>query len=83
MTPWLAFAAALLLVGLAPAVVAAGRRGTMDRLAGLALAGTVAPLVLLELSAGYRRTSYLDTALVLAALSLTGSLVFARLVARR
>jgi multisubunit Na+/H+ antiporter MnhF subunit len=55
----------------------------LDRLCALALAGTVAPLVLLLLAVGYGRTSYLDVALVLAAMSLTGSLVFARLVVRR
>jgi multisubunit Na+/H+ antiporter MnhF subunit len=35
---------------------------------------------MLLLSAGYQRSSYVDTCLVLATLSLTGSLVFARLV---
>jgi multisubunit Na+/H+ antiporter MnhF subunit len=38
---------------------------------------------MLLLSAGYQRSSYVDTALVLATLSLSGSLVFARLVVRR
>jgi multisubunit Na+/H+ antiporter MnhF subunit len=66
-----------------PAVVAASRGHVLDRLVGLAMAGVVATLVMLLLAAGYQRSAYVDTALVLAALSLTGSLVFARLVVRR
>ncbi|MGH3683686.1 MAG: monovalent cation/H+ antiporter complex subunit F [Pseudonocardiaceae bacterium] len=66
-----------------PAVVVAGRGRTLDRLAGLAMAGVVATLGMLLLSAGYQRNSYVDAGLVLAALSLTGSLVFARLVVRQ
>jgi multisubunit Na+/H+ antiporter MnhF subunit len=66
-----------------PAVVAAGRGRVLDRLAGLAMAGVVATLDILLLSEGYQRSSYVDAGLVLAALSLTGSLVFARLVVRQ
>jgi multisubunit Na+/H+ antiporter MnhF subunit len=73
-------AAVLLVVGMVPAVVVAARGRTLDRLAGLAMAGVVATLEMLLLSAGYQRSSYVDTCLVLATLSLTGSLVFARLV---
>ncbi|MGH3808033.1 MAG: monovalent cation/H+ antiporter complex subunit F [Pseudonocardiaceae bacterium] len=47
------------------------------------MAGVVATLEMLLLSAGYQRNSYVDAGLVLAALSLTGSLVFARLVVRQ
>ncbi|HET9254723.1 MAG TPA: monovalent cation/H+ antiporter complex subunit F [Pseudonocardiaceae bacterium] len=83
MNRWLVGAAVLLVVGMLPAVVAAGRGHVLDRLAGLAMAGVVATLEMVLLSAGYQRSSYVDTALVLAALSLTGSLVFARLVVRR
>jgi multisubunit Na+/H+ antiporter MnhF subunit len=80
---WLVGAAVLLVVGMLPAVVVASRGQVLDRLAGLAMAGVVATLVMLLLATGYQRSSYLDTALVLAALSLTGSLVFARLVVRQ
>jgi multisubunit Na+/H+ antiporter MnhF subunit len=73
----------LLVVGMLPAVVVAGRGPVLDRLAGLAMAGVVAPLDMLLLSEGYQRSSYVDAGLVLAALSLTGSLVFARLVVRQ
>ena len=76
-------AAVLLVVGMFPAVVVAGRGRVLDRSAGLAMAGVVATLDMLLLSEGYQRSSYLDAGLVLAALSLTGSLVFARLVVRQ
>ncbi|MCA1820672.1 MAG: monovalent cation/H+ antiporter complex subunit F [Pseudonocardiaceae bacterium] len=76
-------AAVLLVVGMLPAVVVAGRGPVLDRLAGLAMAGVVATLDMLLLSEGYQRGSYVDAGLVLAALSLTGSLVFARLVVRQ
>lgn len=82
MNPWLAAAAVLLVVGMLPAAVRAGRGPAVDRAAGLALASTVATLVMLLLAAGYQRSSYVDTGLVLASLSLTGSLVFARLLVR-
>lgn len=83
MNRWLVGAAVLLVVGMLPAVVVAGRGSILDRLAGLAMAGVVATLEMLLLAAGYQRSAYVDTGLVLAALSLTGSLVFARLVVRR
>ncbi|MBV8996734.1 MAG: hypothetical protein JO287_24200 [Pseudonocardiales bacterium] len=73
----------LLVVGMLPAVVVAGRGPVLDRLAGLAMAGVVATLDMLLLSEGYQRSSYVDAGLVLAALSLTGSLVFARLAVRQ
>jgi len=80
---WLVAAAVLLVVGMLPAVVVASRGSVLDRLAGLAMAGVVATLDMLLLSEGYQRSSYVDAGLVLAALSLTGSLVFARLVVRQ
>lgn len=76
-------AAVLLVVGMLPAVVVAGRGSILDRLAGLGMAGVVATLEMLLLAAGYQRNSYMDAGLVLAALSLIGSLVFARLVVRQ
>jgi multisubunit Na+/H+ antiporter MnhF subunit len=80
---WLVVAAVLLVVGMLPAVVVASRGRVLDRLTGLAMAGVVATLDMLLLSEGYQRSSYMDAGLVLAALSLTGSLVFARLVVRQ
>lgn len=73
----------LLVVGMLPAVVVASRGHVLDRLAGLAMSGVVATLDMLLLSEGYQRSSYVDAGLVLAALSLTGSLVFARLAVRQ
>lgn len=83
MNRWLVAAAVLLVVGMLPAVLVAGRGDVLDRLAGLGMAGVVATLDMLLLSEGYQRSSYVDAGLVLAALSLTGSLVFARLVVRQ
>ncbi|HEV7830699.1 MAG TPA: monovalent cation/H+ antiporter complex subunit F [Pseudonocardiaceae bacterium] len=83
MNRWLVGAAVLLVVGMLPVVVVAGRGRIEDRFAGLAMAGVVATLEMLLLSEGYQRSSYLDVGLVLATLSLTGSLVFARLVVRQ
>jgi multisubunit Na+/H+ antiporter MnhF subunit len=73
----------LLIIGMLPVVVVASRGRVLDRLPGLAMAGVVATVEMLLLAEGYQRSSYVDTALVLAALSLTGSLVFARLVVRQ
>nr|WP_275403875.1 monovalent cation/H+ antiporter complex subunit F [Pseudonocardia acidicola] len=66
-----------------PALVTASRGETVDRLAGLCLAGTVTTLVVMVLAVGYGRPSYLGVALVLAALNTTGTLVFTRTVVRR
>lgn len=83
MNRWLVAAAVLLIIGMLPVVVVASRGRVLDRLPGLAMAGVVATVEMLLLAEGYQRSSYVDTALVLAALSLTGSLVFARLVVRQ
>jgi multisubunit Na+/H+ antiporter MnhF subunit len=83
MNQWLVGAAVLLVVGMLPAVAVASRGRVLDRLPGLAMAGVVATLDMLLLAEGFARSSYVDTALVLAALSLTGSLVFARLAVRQ
>ena len=83
MNRWLVAAAVLLIIGMLPAVAVASRGRVLDRLPGLAMAGVVATLEMLLLAEGYQRSSYVDTALVLATVSLTGSLVFARLVARQ
>lgn len=82
MNLWLACALALLVVGVTPGVLVAGRGSTVDRLTGLAMVSSATTLVLLLLATGFGRSSYVDVGLVLAALSLTGSLVFARLVVR-
>ncbi|HEV7931153.1 MAG TPA: monovalent cation/H+ antiporter complex subunit F [Actinomadura sp.] len=77
-------AAALVLTvaGLLPCLLVTLRGGPLDRLTGLLLAGPVATLVLVLLSAAYRRPAYLDVALMLALLSAAGSLVYARFLGR-
>ncbi|GAA4062117.1 monovalent cation/H+ antiporter complex subunit F [Actinomadura miaoliensis] len=77
-----ALALTLLAAGLAPCLAAMARGRPADRLAALILAGPLATLVLAVLAAVYARPAYLDVALVLAVLSLAGSLVFARFLAR-
>jgi multisubunit Na+/H+ antiporter MnhF subunit len=83
MTAWY-IAALLLMVGaLGPAVVLGARRGPVDRLVGLALTSAVTVLVTLVLAQAYEQSSYLAVPLVLAVLSLTGVLVFTRLLGPR
>ncbi|WP_185921826.1 MrpF/PhaF family protein [Streptomyces sp. WAC06614] len=78
MNAW-AVAALVLLVGPAPVGVWAAARGSaVERLVGVALAGTVAGTVLLLLPMAYGRPSYQDLALVCAVLSPAGVLVLTR-----
>jgi multisubunit Na+/H+ antiporter MnhF subunit len=79
---WLWAATALLVVPSGPALLVAARGSALSRLVGLELLSATLVLVLLALSQGYARTSYLDVALVLAILSFTGTLVFTRLLGR-
>ena len=79
---WLLAALVLLAGGLAPALLVASRGDAVARLLGLDLAGVVTCLVFLLLAQGLTRPSYVDLALVLAPLSVTGVLVFSRLLGR-
>ncbi len=81
MSGWLIAAAVLMVGGLAPCLWATSHGPPQRRLIGLDLASTVTCLVLLLLSQGYGRSSYVDLALVLALIAPAGSLVFARFVA--
>jgi multisubunit Na+/H+ antiporter MnhF subunit len=83
MTAWYVAALVLMVGGLGPAVVLGSRRGAVDRLVGLALTGAVTVLVTLVLSQAFEQSSYLVVPLVLAVLSLTGVLVFTRLLGPR
>jgi multisubunit Na+/H+ antiporter MnhF subunit len=78
---WL-IAATVLLAGLGPCLVVALRAPTVDALVALELGSALVTLVLLLLAEGFGRSPYFDLALVLAAVSLVGSLAFARLLAR-
>lgn len=77
--------AALVLVGagLGPAVLLGSRGSAADRLIGLELASGVVVVVLLLLSQADQQSMFLIVPLVLAALSLTGVLVFTRLLGPR
>lgn len=79
---WLLAALVLLAGGLGPALLVASRGSAVARLAGLDLAGVITCLVFLLLAQGLHRPSYVDAALVLAPLSVTGVLVFSRLLGR-
>ena len=72
----------IMIGGLLPAVLAMLRGTPAGRLAGLIVTGPLVTLVLVLLAAAYGRPDYLDVALVLALLSFTGSLVFARFLSR-
>jgi multisubunit Na+/H+ antiporter MnhF subunit len=82
MSPWLIAACVLLVTLLIPLGVCM-RRPLMDALLGLELAGMTATVVLLLLAEGFHRTSLFDPALVLALMTLVGSLAFARFMERR
>jgi multicomponent Na+:H+ antiporter subunit F len=69
---------ALLVAAMFPCLLGTLRGESVDRLAGLILAGPAATLVLMLLAAGYGRPAYLDAAFIVALLSFAGSLVYAR-----
>ncbi|WP_441247554.1 MrpF/PhaF family protein [Kitasatospora sp. McL0602] len=81
MNAWLLAAAVLLVGGLGPSLAVALHGPAHRRLAGVNLAGTVVTVVLLLLSQGFSRSSYVDLALVLAVLAPAGTLVFTRFLA--
>jgi multisubunit Na+/H+ antiporter MnhF subunit len=81
MLMWLVAAAALVL-GLLPLGFVCARRRPVDGLAGSAAGTVVVTLALLLLSVGFDRSPYADLALVLAALSFAGAMVFIRFVER-
>lgn len=82
MNGWLVAAAGLLLAGIGPCLLASLRGGAVERLIALELASVLTTIELLLLARGFGRTSYLDVALLLAVLSLGGSLAFARFFGR-
>ena len=75
-------AASVLLAALSPCLAVCARRTCADGLVAVQLAGTLASLALLLLSEGEERQPFSDLALVLAALSFVGSLLFARFLER-
>ena len=83
MNPWLLSAAVLLPALLPCGVVVVRAARPFERLVALQLAGNVAALVLLLLAQGMGRPSFGDVALLLALLSLPGSLLFVHFLPER
>jgi multicomponent Na+:H+ antiporter subunit F len=81
MNVWL-IAALVLLLGFIPCIVVLWRAPVVDALVALNLAWLLATLELVLLSEGLHRPEDFDLALVLAALSFGGGLVFARFLER-
>jgi multisubunit Na+/H+ antiporter MnhF subunit len=81
MTPWLGFAAVLMVAGLGPALYVGARGKAVERLVGVQFAGAVTALLLVALSVVAGQPSYLIVPLALILLSYAGTLVFTRLVA--
>jgi multisubunit Na+/H+ antiporter MnhF subunit len=73
-------AAVVLIAGVLPCVFTCAFAGVLDALVALELASTLACTALLALAEGLHRQPFVDLALVLALLSLIGSLVFARMM---
>jgi multisubunit Na+/H+ antiporter MnhF subunit len=82
MNEWLV-AATILIVALAACGAVCFFADPLHGLVALELAGTVATAVLLLLSVGFHRQSFVDLALVLAVLTFGGALSFVRLLERR
>ena len=82
MNVWL-IGATTLLAGLVPCGWVLLRHRITDALVALELSSTVVTVVLLLLAEGFHRSSYFELSVVLAALSLVGSLVFIRFLGDR
>jgi multisubunit Na+/H+ antiporter MnhF subunit len=78
---WLIGALALL-PGLVACIWVCARSDAVAGLAALELAGTLSTVELILLAEGIHRQPFIDLALVLALMSLIGSLAFARLLER-
>lgn len=80
MTVWVIAAGVLLVGGLVPAMVLAGRGPAAHRLLGLELAGASGVIALMVLCQAMNQSSYLIVPLVLVLMSFAGTLVFTRLL---
>lgn len=81
MNAWL-IAATVLLLGLVPCAIVMVRGSIVEALVGLQMAGILEVVTLLLLAEGFHRAPFFDLALVLALLTLAGTLVFARMLER-
>jgi multisubunit Na+/H+ antiporter MnhF subunit len=82
MNEWLVAATALI-VGIGPCLALCLAGKPVDGLVALELAGTLTCAALLLLSEGFHRQSFVDLAVVFAALNFAGGLAFARMLERR
>jgi multisubunit Na+/H+ antiporter MnhF subunit len=73
-------AAVVLMAGLMPCVAVCVFASAAAALAALEVASTLATTALIVLSEGFHRQPFIDLAVVLAVLSVVGSLAFARLM---
>lgn len=83
MTLWLLAAVVLLVGGTGPALLLSCRGDAVERLVGLELAGAIGVLVMLVLAHAVGESGYLIVPLILAVLSVAGTLVFTRLLGPR
>ncbi|MGI8507511.1 MAG: monovalent cation/H+ antiporter complex subunit F [Solirubrobacteraceae bacterium] len=74
--------AAVLAVAILPCIAVCSRASIPSGLAAMELAAVLMTTILMLLSEGFRRQSFVDLAVVFAPLSLVGSLTFARLLER-
>jgi multisubunit Na+/H+ antiporter MnhF subunit len=75
-------AALALLAGFVPLGVAALRLHVLDGVVALQLGGATTTLILICLAEGFHRSSYMTVAVVCAAMTSVGGIVFARFFAR-
>jgi multicomponent Na+:H+ antiporter subunit F len=81
--PALGWVVVVLLVGaMGPCLIGVCRGAPTERLVALQCLSVVMTVALVVLSVGFGRPTYLDVPLVLAVVSLAGSLVFARFFGR-
>ncbi|HTW20628.1 MAG TPA: monovalent cation/H+ antiporter complex subunit F [Mycobacteriales bacterium] len=83
MNAWLAASAALIVIGLVPALLIGSHGDAISRLVGLELGVAVTVLFLMAFAAAVDQPSYLIVPLVLAALNVVGTLVYTRLLGPR
>ena len=81
MNEWL-WAVAVLTALLVPVIAVSARRSVGDGLVALEFASTVGAVVMLLLSEGTHRQSFVDLAIVLVITSLIGAVAFVRFVDR-
>jgi multicomponent Na+:H+ antiporter subunit F len=82
MNAWFLAAAVVMVVGFGAAVWTATRGDPLERVVATELSTNVTVVLLMLLTEGSHRSTYLDLALTLALLSFAGSLVYLRFLER-